>query len=169
MSWTYSHLLKLAEQYCHRNGGKLEPNRALGFGVHGNVFVCQRANLNVKNALKIHERPGPYFRERNVYLRLEDLQIEEIEGHNVPQLLGYDDELRAIEMSIVVRPFVLDFGGAYLDRPPVYSVEIMEQWETDKREQFEDHWPKAATILETLRSYGIYVADVNPGNIGFSN
>ena len=119
------------------------------------------------NALKIHERSRPYFRERDVYLRLRDIGISEVEGHHVPELIDYDDDLLAIEITVVVRPFVLDFGGAYLDNPPDYDEEVLEQWERDKQEQFEENWPHAASILETLKSYGIYVADVNPGNIGF--
>lgn len=75
--------------------------------------------------------------------------------------------MMAIEMTVVVRPFVLDFGGAYLDNPPDYDAHILEQWELHKQEQFEENWPHAASILETLKSYGIFVADVNPGNIGF--
>ncbi len=85
----------------------------------------------------------------------------------MPQLLDYDDELLVIEMTIVARPFLLDFGGAYLDHPPDYSSEVLDQWRQDKEEQFEDNWPKAASILAELRRYRIYVADVNPGNIGF--
>lgn len=118
-------------------------------------------------ALKIHEQPQSYYCERDVYLRLREFQIDEIEGHYVPQLIDFDDGLLAIEMSVVVRPFLLDFGGAYLDQPPDYSDEIMEQWEQDKAEQFEKNWPKAKAVLAALRRYGIYVADVNPGNIGF--
>lgn len=72
-------------------------------------------------------------------------------------------------MSVVVRPFLLDFGGAYLDQPPDYDDDILDQWELDKQEQFEENWPKASRILSRLRSYGIYVADVNPGNIGFKH
>ena len=121
----------------------------------------------IQNALKVHERADPYRIERDVYLRLRELGIDEIQGHNVPQLIDYDDELLAIELSVVVRPFVLDFAGAYLDRPPDYDEEILEEWRREKREQFDSNWPKAASILAELRSYGIYVADVNPGNIGF--
>ena len=105
--------------------------------------------------------------ERDVYLRLRDLGIDLIQEHNVPQLIDYDDELLVIEMSVVVRPFVLDFGGAYLDRPPDYDEAILEEWRRQKEEQFEENWPKAESILAELRSHGIYVADVNPGNIGF--
>ena len=115
----------------------------------------------------MHERAEPYHVERDVYLRLRDLGIDLIQEHNVPQLIDYDDELLVIEMSVVVRPFVLDFGGAYLDRPPDYDEEILEEWRRQKEEQFEENWPKAISILDELRSYGIYVADVNPGNIGF--
>jgi hypothetical protein len=117
--------------------------------------------------LKVHERAESYERERDVYLRLRDHGIDLIQGHHVPQLIDYDDELLAIEMSVVVRPFVLDFGGAYLDSAPDYGEEILEEWRREKEEQFESNWPKADSILTELRSYGIYVADVNPGNIGF--
>lgn len=118
--------------------------------------------------MKVHERPGPYRIERDVYFRLRELGIDLIQGHNVPQLIDWDDDLLAIELSVVVRPFVLDFGGAYLDHPPDYDEEILEEWRREKQEQFESNWPKAASILAELRGYGIYVADVNPGNIGFA-
>ena len=48
-----------------------------------------------------------------------------------------------------------------------HDEEILEEWRRDKEEQFEENWPKAESILAELRRYGIYVADVNPGNIGF--
>jgi len=117
--------------------------------------------------LKIHERLDPYLRERDVYLRLYDHNVERIDGHHVPQLIDFDDDLLAIEMTVVVRPFVLDFGGAYLDRPPDYDEAILKEWQRDKAEQFERHWPAARSILYALERFGIYVADVNPGNIAF--
>ena len=157
-----------AEEYCRRRDIALDANLSLGFGVHGSVFACLRATATFNTALKIHERERSYLYERDVYIRLRDLGIEQIEGHHVPALIDYDDELLAIEMSIVVRPFLLDFGGAYLDRPPDYDSEVLEQWEIDKQEQFEENWPKASIILAKLRSLGIYIADVNPGNIGFA-
>lgn len=55
-----------------------------------------------------------------------------------------------------------------LTHPPDYGEDVLDQWERDKEEQFEENWPRAASILETLMSYGIYVADVNPSNIGFA-
>jgi len=44
----------------------------------------------------------------------------------------------------VERPFVLDFGGAYLDFCPEFSNEVWEDWEKN-------------------------MIDVNPGNIGFAD
>ena len=52
-------------------------------------------------------------------MRLKLARVEDILGFNVPQLLGHDDESSLIQMTVVERPFVLDFAGAYLDVPPV--------------------------------------------------
>ena len=70
-------------------------------------------------------------------------------------------------MTIVYPPFCLDFGGAYLDRPPDYSDEVWRDWEEEKRDAFEDNWPVVEEILAEFRLIGIYIADVNPGNIKF--
>jgi hypothetical protein len=161
-------LIDRAEEYCRRRGLELVSDQVFGFGVHGTVFPCRHHYEIVgRNAVKVHERPESYRRERDVYLRLRDLHVEFIQGHAVPQLVDYDDELLAIEMSVVARPFVLDFGGASLDHPPDYEAETLEQWRIEKEVHFEHNWPIAALILAELRRYGIYVSDVNPGNIGF--
>ncbi len=125
-------LFERAKRYCQLHASELSTRVNLGFGVHGTVFTCRRLDFGAATALKIHERALPYQRERDVYFRLRDLQISEIEGHHVPILVDHDDDLLAIEMSIVVRPFVLDFGGAYLDIPPDYGPEVIEQWTREK-------------------------------------
>ena len=82
-----------------------------------------------------------------------------------------DDRLLIIEMTRVSPPFLLDFGGAYLDDPPEFLPDELarQQWDTEKREQFESNWPKVQAILRELESrYGIQLADVNPGNIRFA-
>ena len=160
-------ILARGNEYCRRRDCVFVADRIFGCGVHGSVFGCIRTTSDVQNALKIHEHSNAYRIERDVYLRLRELGIDLIQGHNVPQLIDYDDDLLVIEISVVVRPFVLDFGGAYLDRPQDYDDEILEEWRREKAEQFEGNWPKASSILAELRGYGIYVADVNPGNIGF--
>ena len=102
-----------------------------------------------------------------VFLRLNDLGIDNVCGNRVPLLTDYDDELLAIEMTIVSPPFRLDFGGAYLDRPPDYSPEVWRDWEEMKSMAFEENWPAVKHILATFETFGVYIADVNPGNIKF--
>jgi len=80
---------------------------------------------------------------------------------------GFDDELRVIEMTIVARPFVLDFAGAYLDVRPEFPEDVWIAWEAEKREQFEQRWRVVQAILEGFEEFGIYLLDVTPGNIAF--
>ena len=93
--------------------------------------------------------------------------IGEIVGFNIPDLLGADDELRIIEMSLVARPFVLDFAGAYLDNAPEFSEEIWADWHAQKQEQFGRRWPEVERVLFALRRLGIHLVDVTPSNIAF--
>lgn len=143
----------------------------LGVGTQGSVFVCnlpsQTGSAAHHVAVKFHDKEIAYRREVSVYLRLRQLQIEEVHGHMVPQLIDFDDELLAIQMTIVSPPFCLDFGGAYLDQPPDYSPEVWEDWRAMKSEAFEDNWPTVERIIEEFKTYGIFIADVNPGNIRF--
>jgi hypothetical protein len=134
----------------------------LGFGVHGIVFATNR-----KSAIKIHGQEAAYRREREVYVRLQELGVEQVRGFSVPQLIGYDDVLLAIEMGIVTPPFVLDFAAAYLDGPPGFSEQVMIDWEAEKREQFEQHWPEVQAVLRALEELGIYQTDVSPNNVRF--
>ena len=160
---------KRAEQYCESHN--LTFSSCLGVGTQGSVFVfdipSQTKNSASQVAVKFHDRQIAYERELAVFLRLRDLEILEVGGCMVPQLIGYDDDLLAIEMTIVSPPFCLDFGGAYLDRPPDYSPEVWEDWRSMKSEAFEDDWPAVEKILAEFRSFGVFIADVNPGNIKF--
>src|SRR6266436_4248684 len=74
-----------------------------------------------------------------------------------------------IEMSLVSPPYVLDFAGAYLDWAPDFSEEVMADWRAEKQEQFEQHWPEVQAILAVLETYGVFMVDVNPGNISFGD
>lgn len=156
-----------AEEYCGRNGITLGDQ--LGFGVHGSVFAAENHANGMHIAIKAYEQERFYRRERNVYLRLREFAVTHVRGAAVPLLLGHDDDLWVIEMSIVSRPFVLDFAGAYLDHPPDYSEEVWAGWEAEKREQFGSRWPEVQAILRELESYEICMADVNPGNVAFDD
>jgi hypothetical protein len=158
-------LIHSAKTYAQRH--QLRLAERLGFGIHGNVFAAENNNKAGGTALKVHHSVEPYLRERKVYERLRDARVSDIAGFNVPQLIGFDDELRVIEMTIVARPFVLDFAGAYLDAPPEFPEEAWANWEAEKREQFETRWVTVRTVLAALEELDIHMVDVSPSNIAF--
>lgn len=158
-------ILTNALAYASRH--QLELAERLGFGVHGIIFVAENKSKSGKTAVKAHREFEPYRRERAVYERLEQAGVTELAGFNVPQLVEADDGLRVIEMSIVTRPFVLDFAGAYLDAPPDFPADAWAEWEARKREEFEDRWPAVEAVLTALKGFGIYMLDVSSSNIAF--
>ena len=139
----------------------------LGFGIHGIVHVAEDGSKQ-QSAIKALNCLEYYQRELGVYERLRGRGISEVQGFHVPQLIRSDDELLVIEMSIVTRPFLLDFAGAFLDERPKFSDEAWAEWETEKREQFGPRWNTIQSALDTLENWGIYLADVSPSNIAFS-
>jgi len=139
----------------------------LGFGIHGIVFVAENNTKAGKTAVKAHRAAEPYQRECAVYERLRAAGVNEILGFNVPQLIRMDDELLVVEMTVVVRPFVLDFAGAYLDTPPDFPEETWIEWEVEKCEQFDVRWPKVQAVLGKLKMLDIHMVDVSPSNIAF--
>lgn len=145
-------------QYIEKHGLAVEKN--LGIGIQGSVFSTNRAT-----ALKIHDRERFYQRERDVYFRLYQYRVSEVCGCAVPRLVEYDDQLFVIEMTIVKPPFVLDFASAYLDQPPDFPSEVIDEWKREKAELFEQKWPDVQLILFELEKIGVYLRDVHPGNI----
>src|SRR5438046_2253643 len=97
---------------------QLELAEPLGSGKDGIVLVAKRKPQPGKVAIKALCFDEAYGREKRVYERLKKLGVTSVLGFNVPQLIGSADDLRVIEMTIVKRPFVLDFAGAYLDARP---------------------------------------------------
>ena len=162
-------LVRRATEYAARHG--LSVGEHIGFGVHGTVFVTesQMASGPVKAVIKAHERKEPYLRERDIYQRLQRHGVERIRGCHVPRLLRFDDELLVIEMTLVTRPFVLDFARAHLDQPLEFSEEVMADWLADKKEQFGARWPEVQAILRALQAYGVHMEDVTPGNISLGD
>ena len=158
-------LIRRAREYADRKGRVVGPE--LGSGVHGIVLAAASQGESGRSALKAHERSAEYSRERDVYLRLQELGVAQLRGCHVPELLAFDDELWVLEMTVVSRPFVLDFAGAYLDQPPVYSEEVLADWNAEKLDQFGADWPEVQAILRTLEGFGVFMLDVNPGNISF--
>jgi hypothetical protein len=157
-----------AREYASRN--RLTLREMLGSGIHGQVRVLQGGITQGGTALKVYFEETFYRRELAVYERLKEAGIRELLGFAVPQLIRADDELLALEMTVVERPYVLDFAGAYLDQSaPQFDDEVWETWEADKREKFGLRWPEVQAVLAALKSYGIEMLDVNPGNVAFGD
>jgi hypothetical protein len=158
-------LIESARVYALRH--QLQLAERLGFGIHGIVYAAENKTNFGKSVLKIHRYDEPFLRELSIYERLRDEGIGEVSGFNIPDLLAADPALRIIEMSLVARPFVLDFAGAYLDKPPEFSEEIWADWQAEKQEQFGRRWPDVETVLFALKTLGIHMVDVTPSNIAF--
>ena len=160
-------LIQNALAYAARHD--LQLAERLGFGVHGTIHVAENKSSGGKTAIKAHRELDPYLREREAYERLRRAGVTEILGFNVPQFVHADNDLRVIEMTIVARPFVLDFAGAYLARRPDFSEEAWAEWTSEKREQFDVRWPVVQRVLAALEEFGIHMLDVSPGNIAFAD
>jgi hypothetical protein len=160
-------LARRAQEYADRRG--LVIGRELGSGVHGTVFAAEYQTEGGRSAVKVHRDAAAYARERDVYLRLKEQGITAVRGCNIPGHIACDDELWVIEMTVVTRPFVLDFAGAYLDYPPDFSDEVLADWRAEKAERFGPRWAEVQAILRALEGYGVFMVDVNPGNISFSD
>jgi hypothetical protein len=101
-----------------------EVRELLGSGIHGIVYVVESKTDPGRRALKLHRDSDAYLREKVAYERLREKRIDLILGFQVPVPLRFDDEFMAIEMTIVMPPFVLDFASATLDAPIEFSEEI---------------------------------------------
>jgi hypothetical protein len=87
----------------------------------------------------------------------------------VPELVLADEGLLAMELSIVQRPFVLDFAGALRpEEVPDFEADTVEEHYERLRELFGDRWTDALHLAEMFRvATGFTLLDVHPGNIAF--
>ena len=74
-------------------------------------------------------------------------------------------------MTIVDRPFVLDFAGA--KRPseiPDFEPHVIEEHEAHLMELFGDRFADAMHVAEAFRlATGFALLDIHPGNIAFED
>ena len=158
-------LIPNANLYAARR--QIEVGETLGSGKDGIVLVGKHKAHPAKVAIKVLRWSEAYEREKRVYERLRQAGTAAVLGFSVPQWIDQDDDLRVLEMTIVERPFVLDFAGAHLDARPEFSAEVWADWEAEKREQFEGRWPMVEKILAAFEELGIYLLDVSPANLAF--
>lgn len=122
-------------------------------------------------AVKFFDRQDRFKRESDVYSLLLDKDIRNVGGHNIPRLLNVVPNLEVLEMTIVERPFVLDFAGAKLPHEvPDFGEEIMAEHYEHLRELFGDRWTEALHVAEMFRvATGYTLLDIHPGNIAFAD
>jgi hypothetical protein len=147
-------------RYAFRTGRTLTTQ--LGWGGEGLVYAT-----DAKTAIKSYRHASLYENERNVYFRLRERGVAKVQQFAVPRLIANDDELWALEMSIVSPPFILDFAGAYLNKKPPFDSEQMGEWEAEKSEQFGRRWREVRRAYYSFQSFGIYLNDLKPGNVSF--
>jgi len=156
-----------ASSYAERH--QIAITAALGYGKDGTVYSAMGRDSG-PSAIKSFGRREPFERERAVYERLASHGIggeQTVLGHSVPMLRGSDDSLLVLEMTLVERPFVLDFASATLDEPPAFPEEVWVERLAHYREIFGDHWPTVRQIVAAFGSVGVHLLDLSLNNIGF--
>jgi hypothetical protein len=143
----------------------LDLETPLGFGNDGTVWKSDR-----KTAVKALYREINYRNELECYQRFSTAGITDIYGFSVPQLIGSNELLQIIEITIVTPPFILDFGKVWFDKRPDYPAETWQEYHAGIRERFDDRTPTVEKILSALVfHHGIWYMDPKPGNIAFEN
>jgi len=155
-------LFERASLYAESRKIRIESKDRLGHGSDGSVWKS-----SVLSAVKALYAPKNYANELESYKRLKAAGILKLCGFFVPELVGFNDELMVIEMSIVEPPYLLDFGKVYIDHPPPYhnDEQLMANAQAEWQEWFGKHWTRVAGVLQTLQTYGIYYVDPRPSNI----
>jgi hypothetical protein len=152
------------QEYESRHGRRLLGFLGPGPGQDG--FVQRSDRLT---AVKFFDRHDRFERELEVYQALKAKGTHVVAVHNVPELIDADHALRAIEMTIVERPFLLDFAGAR--RPaevPDFEQHVLDEQVEHLKEVFGDRWADAVHVAEMFRrETGFVLLDLHPGNIAF--
>ena len=154
---------RVAQFLADRN---LAKDACLGARTQGTVWILTGQLVSQRIAVRFHQRQPAYQGERDAYRRLRDLGIQEVGSHMVPQLIEADDHLLDLAMTIVSPSFFLDLEEpTSMARPTTHPESGRLALQT--QEESGDHWPTVEQILADFEGFGIYIADVNPGNIRF--
>lgn len=139
----------------------------LGHGKDGFVFKSDQGN-----AIKFFNDEALYRRELRAYQILRHGAIAVINGFFIPELLHHDDPLRAIEMSIVQPPFLLDFAAAYtIDEFNrfEFTEDVLAETEAKLLEMFDDRWPIVNDLCNAFtRETGLILLDLSLNNVKFA-
>lgn len=131
-----------------------------GWGVDGYVWQTDEDSV-----VKVCRRQSAYTHERDVYFRLRQRQLYQLQGFRLPRLLDFDDRLLTLELTYIRPPYLLDFGAAALDQCPPGFDPYDPHWIAEQSRKFDRDWPDVQRLLDALRQYGIYYTDVHTQNI----
>jgi hypothetical protein len=158
-------LAQRALEYCGSREIEIDLLNVFGWGQDGWVWKTA-----IPTAIKVLRRYSNYDTEKRCYQRLMEKGVTTIEGLKVPQLIDFDDALMVIEIEVVDRPFLLDFGKAYIDeQPPDYGHEVLADEEERQRERWGRHYKRMRKVTGELALYGIIYSDPSPDNIAFAD
>jgi hypothetical protein len=158
---TASDLEKNARAYAGLFALQVDFETPLGYGNDGTVWKTSR-----RTAIKAIERRRKYDLELACYQRFAEAAVTAIDDFAVPVLIGHDDDLLVIEMTLVSPPYIIDFAKVWLDKPPDYPDDSALARIAQAEEDFGDDWPAVARVLWTLKArFNIHYTDPNPGNI----
>lgn len=151
-----------ASEYCRKSDGrKPEFNSSFGCGQEGYVWPVEGG----VSAIKVFERRKNYEIELGCYEILDAHKVTEVYGFNIPQLIGWSEELLIIEMTIVKPPFILDFGKSSLYFKPEYPSDAVDHYQRQLEETFGEYLPQVELALSYLESLGIFYIDASGNNI----
>jgi hypothetical protein len=139
-----------------------------GHGPGQDGFVLRSDRMT---AVKFFDQSHRFNRELEVYQILLLRKIEMIAGHTVPVLYDFDVEMLAIEMTVVDRPFILDFASARLPHEmPDFEPHVMEEHFKRIDELYGNRAADALHVAEVFRrEIGYTILDIHPGNIAFGD
>ena len=153
-----------AEAIARRYIGVQDLFKDLGSGAEGFVFPSPSAT-----AIKVFSYAEKFERELAAYQRLAEWNVIDVCGLAVPRLVDFDRDLLVIEMTMVQRPFLLDFAQARLDEPLEFPESEDEMW-ARLAEDFCPRLPDVQEIYYFLQNrYGIFYYDLAPRNIDFGD
>lgn len=138
----------------------------LGDGLHGTVWKVASQDGTFTWVVKLVRFLPAWRREVLCYERLRETGTVQVMGVSIPVLLGAEEAWRAIEMTTVSAPFLLDFGAAWLDERPEFVPGAWEEAEAKSAEAFGEDWPQAQAVILALEAEtGVIMGDVHPGNL----
>ena len=149
----------IAQKYI----GTDEPLARLGWGISGYVYLAP----DLRTAVKVLRYRAGFDAEVRTYQMLRRLGFRQLLGFTVPRMLGYRDDLLAIQMDFVRSPYLLDFAGVQFSKPD-FSRDVMAHWHQKISEFFSPNEAMIYGIYAALARHGIYYMDFRPSNVNMN-